>query len=64
MKEQCGFADEAGNCLIQQALQCYVAKERPITAQGDTYYKVRKDGTLEPVMFNQHTTKIINTDSF
>ena len=28
MGRDCGFADEAGNCLIKQALQCYVACER------------------------------------
>lgn len=24
---ECGFADEAGHCLIRQALHCYVTKE-------------------------------------
>lgn len=28
IKTECGFADGAGECLIKQALQCYVAKER------------------------------------
>lgn len=28
MGEECSFTDGAGECLIKQALQCYVAKER------------------------------------
>lgn len=52
MEEQCGFADEAGNCLIQQALQCYVAKERTVAAQKDTYYKINKNGIFEPIAFD------------
>lgn len=28
MKMECRFADEVGDCLVKQALQCYVAKER------------------------------------
>jgi hypothetical protein len=64
MKEQCGFSDEAGNCLIQQALQCYIAKESTVAAQKEIYYKMHKDGTLDPVIFNQHTTKVVDIDSF
>lgn len=40
MEGQCGFADEAGVCLIQQALQCYVAKERTQAALEDTVGKI------------------------
>ena len=37
MGEECGFADEAGECLIKQALQCYVTKERHRIAIEETY---------------------------
>lgn len=33
--KNCGFADAAGNCLVKQALQCYISKER--TAAADQY---------------------------
>ena len=33
MGGDCGFADEAGSCLIKQALQCYVACERQRAAR-------------------------------
>ena len=29
--EDCAFADEAGECLIRQALQCYVSAARTQT---------------------------------
>ena len=58
----CGFADAAGSCLIQQALQCYVAKERTAAAQEDTYYHIHEDGKLDPITFKQHTNKTIDVD--
>ena len=33
---ECRFADETGDCLIRQALQCYVAKERTGVALEET----------------------------
>ena len=36
MGEECNFTDEAGECLIKQALQCYVAKERTQAAIEQT----------------------------
>ena len=36
MSGDCAFADEAGSCLIKQALQCYVAKERTRAALEET----------------------------
>lgn len=39
MEKECGFADEAGDCLIQQALQCYVAKERTAAAEKEATQK-------------------------
>ena len=38
----CGFADEAGDCLIKQALQCYVAKERTRVAFEETAEQMLK----------------------
>lgn len=64
MGENCGFADAAGDCLIQQALQCYVAKERTAATQEETYYRVHKDGTFDPIVFKQNTTKTIEVDDF
>jgi len=31
--ERCEFADTEGNCLIVEALQCYIAKERTEAAR-------------------------------
>ena len=31
--DSCAFADEAGDCLIRQALQCYVSAERTRVAE-------------------------------
>ena len=33
--KNCGFADAAGECLIKQALQCYVSKERTAAAEKE-----------------------------
>ena len=33
--KDCGFADAAGECLIKQALQCYVSKERTAAAEKE-----------------------------
>ena len=64
MSRECGFADEAGSCLIKQALQCYVAKERTAAASEDIYYRAHKDGTLDPITFKQHANKTIEVDCF
>lgn len=64
LEEKCGFADEAGHCLIKQALQCYVAKERTATTQEDTYYRVHKDSTFDPIVFKENTNKTTEVDCF
>lgn len=33
--DECGFADGAGECLIKQALQCYISKERTAAAEKE-----------------------------
>ena len=33
--KNCGFADAAGECLIKQALQCYVSRERTDAAERE-----------------------------
>jgi hypothetical protein len=54
-EERCAFADENGNCLIRQALQCYVSKESTRLADETevmrTYFKMFKDGRREPITF-------------
>ena len=58
----CRFTDEAGHCLVQQALQCYVSAERTRVAEENdrlrretemmkTYFAIKKDGTRTPVQF-------------
>lgn len=58
----CAFADEAGNCLVRQALQCYVSAERTRVAEENdrirretelakTYWAMKKDGTRTPIQF-------------
>ena len=54
--EECALAaDEAGECLIKQALQIYVSKERTRIANEaavmDTYVRMFKDGSREPITF-------------
>ena len=54
--EDCALAaDEAGECLIKQALQIYVSKERTRvaneTAAMETYFRMFKDGRREPITF-------------
>jgi hypothetical protein len=61
---ECGFADEAGGCLIQQALQYFVTKEYTAAAQENTYYKINKNGTFDPIVFDQHKNKTIEVDCF
>lgn len=64
----CAFADEAGDCLVRQALQCYVSAERTRVAEENdrirreneaamTYWKMYKNGTREPIKF-EHNDKI------
>ena len=58
----CELADEAGECLIKQALQCYVSAERTRVAEENerirketelmkTYWALKKDGTRSPIVF-------------
>lgn len=58
----CAFADEAGDCLVRQALQCYVSAERTRVAEeterirreiqlAHTYWAMKKDGTRSPINF-------------
>lgn len=60
----CVFADEAGDCLVRQALQCYVSAERTHVAEqterirretqlAQTYLAMKKDGTRNPIQFLQ-----------
>ena len=64
MENSCAFADEAGECLIKQALQCYVNAEharvaeeaeriRKETQLAKTYWAMKKDGTQTPIQFLQ-----------
>lgn len=56
----CRFTDEAGHCLVQQALQCYVSAERTRVAEENdrlrretelakTYWALKKDGIRSPI---------------
>ena len=60
----CELADEAGDCLVRQALQCYVSAERTRVAEeterirretqlAQTYWAMKKDGTRSPIQFLQ-----------
>ena len=60
--QSCAFADEAGDCLVRQALQCYVSAERTRVAEeterirretqlAQTYWALKKDGTRSPIQF-------------
>lgn len=63
LEEECALAaDGAGDCLIKQALQCYVAAERTKAADeadrlrketeaARTYWAMKKDGTRTPIQF-------------
>ena len=55
MEENCVFADEAGECLIKQALQLHVSKERTRLANEteaiNTYARIYKDGSWKPIRF-------------
>ena len=54
--EDCAFAaDAAGNCLVKQALQCYISKERTAAAEQETaerYWLMKKNGTRSSIVFN------------
>jgi hypothetical protein len=65
----CELADETGECLIKQALQCYVSAERTRVAEeierirretqlANTYWAIKKDGTESPIQFSQDDLKI------
>ena len=56
----CRFTDEAGHCLVQQALQCYISAERTRVAEENdrlrretelakTYWALKKDGIRSPI---------------
>ena len=66
MGESCGFADEAGSCLVQQALQCYVAKERIRVAEAEAarnhFEMLHKNGMRTPIDLKQYTTTTIEVD--
>ena len=47
--EDCAFADEAGECLIRQALMCYIGGGR----RKEEYELLHKDGARTPINFNQ-----------
>ena len=60
----CRLTDEAGHCLVQQALQCYVSAARTKAAEEEdrirretelakTYWAMKKDGTRTPIQFLQ-----------
>jgi hypothetical protein len=62
--QSCAFADEAGDCLVRQALQCYVSAERTRVAEeterirrkaqlAQTYLAMKKDETRNPTQFLQ-----------
>lgn len=63
-EDRCAFADEVGDCLVRQALQCYVSAERTRVAEeterirretqlAQTYWAMKKDGTRSPIQFLQ-----------
>ena len=64
-EKECAFAaDGAGECLVKQALQLYVEKERTRIAEKEeklrqetelmkTYWAIKKDGTRSPIQFLQ-----------
>ena len=65
--EDCGFADAADDCLIQQALQCYVAKERTrivteTEAARDHFEMLHKNGMRTPIDLKKYTTTTIEVD--
>jgi hypothetical protein len=65
----CELADEAGECLIKQALQCYVSAERTRVAEENerirketemmkTYFAIKKDGTRIPIQFDNPISEV------
>ena len=65
----CELADEAGECLIKQALQCYVSAERTRVAEENerirketemmkTYFAIKKDGTRTPIQFDNPISEV------
>ena len=58
MGDNCMFTDAAGECLIKQALQCYVSRERTSAAEqeaAERYWLMKKDGTRSPIVFNEES---------
>lgn len=43
LKDECKLADEEGDCLIKQALQCYVDKERARAATEEVFENMIRD---------------------
>lgn len=73
----CAFADEAGDCLVRQALQCYISAERTRlteeterirkeTQLAQTYWTMKKDGTRSPIQFlaEEDMTYLVKGDDF
>ena len=64
----CCFTDEVGQCLVKQALQCYVAKERTQTALEDAVRQnieaSRVPAPLEfmPALIDHYKNKQITID--
>ena len=69
-EEECGLAaDGAGNCLIKQFLELYVAKERTRLADEEerirketemmqTYFAMHKNGMRTPIQFTNTTEEL------
>lgn len=50
-RSKCMFTDDADDCLIKQALQCYVAKERTAMAEDNHFETIYKNGLRELITF-------------
>jgi hypothetical protein len=42
LEAQCGFADETGNCLIKDALKCFIIREQSALSQ-EAHETILKD---------------------
>ena len=54
--ENCALSDEAGNCLIKQALQLYVSQERAKIAmeeQAQEYFRLTYPRSSEALYSNE-----------
>ena len=64
LNEECALAsDIAGECLIRQALELYVSKERTKIAEekemAETYWATKKDGTRQLLVFPSATKDVL-----